>query len=66
MFGEHDNGGALLFPNHPPKVVLCVWQGTLGGYELLCTVVALYASIGVAKYSKSECESGYGSNLTLI
>ena len=43
VFGEHDNGGALLLPDHSPEVVLCVWEGTLGGYELPGTIVTLCA-----------------------
>ena len=41
LLGEHDDGGALLLPDHPPEVVLCVGQRALRGNELSYTVVAL-------------------------
>ena len=41
LLGEHDDGRAFLFPDHPPEIILCVWQGALRGNELSDTMVAL-------------------------
>ena len=40
-FGQHYNVSDVLFPNHAPKVSFCTFQRSLGGNELLFTVVAL-------------------------
>lgn len=40
-FGQHYNVSDVLFPNHAPKVSFCTLQRSLGGDELLFTVVAL-------------------------
>ena len=39
--GEHDNRGNFVVPDESPEVTDRVWEGALGGYVLLLTVIAL-------------------------
>ena len=41
FLGQHDDSGALLFPDHPPEVLCGVWQWTLCRNEGFSMVVAL-------------------------
>ena len=41
FLGEHNNGGSLLLPYHPPEVICCIRQGTLGCNVGRTLVVAL-------------------------
>ena len=44
--GEHDNGGDVVVPHHPPEVTQGVRKGSLCGYELLLRRVPLLLGRG--------------------